>query len=81
MPIYTEEERRRARQVCEKEINRIREAQTSEQVNERGWLALGYIQAVYALEAVKVGEHCQLIKELAATEVQSLIKLRETKGQ
>lgn len=74
MPVYTEDDRRRVRENCESEIQQIREARTTEQVNEKAWLALGYIQAIYAMKAVRVGEHCQLIKDLAATEVECLAK-------
>lgn len=81
MPLYTEEDRVKARHICDVEIRRIRGARTPEQVNEKGWLALGCIQAVYELEAVSVEEHCQLIKELAAAEVQRLAELRAISGR
>lgn len=76
MPLYTEEDRVKARHICDVEISRIREACTPDQVNENGWLALGYIQGIYALKAVSIAEHCQLIKKLAAAEAQRLADLR-----
>lgn len=81
MPFYTEEDRVKARHICDVEIGRIREARTPAQVNEKGWLALGCIQGIYELEAVSVAEHCQLIKELAAVEVQRLADLRAIPGR
>ena len=81
MPQYTKEERAKARHICDAEISHIREASTSEQVNERGWLALGCIQGIYELEAVSVAEHSQFIKDLAAAEVQRLDYLRAISGR
>lgn len=79
MPIYTEEERCNVRRICENEIDRIREARTAEQIDEKGCLALGHIQAFYAMEALRVADHCQLIKDLAATEVECLTALSAPK--
>jgi hypothetical protein len=81
MPLYTEEDRVKARQICNVEISRIREALTPEQVNEKGWVALGCIQGIYALRAVSIAAHCQLIKDLAAAEVQRLVDLRAISGR
>ncbi|SAM32902.1 hypothetical protein [Pseudomonas sp. 1 R 17] len=81
MPLYTEEDRAKARHICNAEISHIREASTPGQVNERGWLALGYIQGIYELEAVSVAEHCQLIKDLADAEVQRLADLKAISGR
>lgn len=72
---YSEEDRAKARQICNLEIHRIQEAHTAEQINEKGWLALGCIQGVYALGAVSVDEHCHFMKELAAAEVRRLTEL------
>jgi hypothetical protein len=81
MPVYSEDDRAKARQICSLEIRRIQEALTEEQVNENGWLALGCIQGVYALGAVGVDDHCQFIKELAAAEVRRLTELRAISGR
>jgi hypothetical protein len=75
MREYSEDDRAKARQICSLEMHRIQEAQTAEQINEKGWLALGCIQGVYAAGAVSVDEHCQFIKELAAAEVRRLTEL------
>jgi hypothetical protein len=81
MPLYTEEDRVKARHICDIEISHIREASTPKQVDERGWLALGCIQGMYALEAVSIAEHCQFIKDLAAAEAQRLAELRVILGR
>lgn len=81
MPLYTDEDRVKARHICDVEISRIRDARTPEQVNEKGWLALGCIQGMYALRAVSIADHCQLIKDLAAAEVQRLADLRAIPGR
>lgn len=81
MPQYTEEERVKALHICNAEISHIREASTPEQVNDRGWLALGCIQGIYELEAVSVDEHAQFIKDLAAAEVQRLADLKAISGR
>ena len=78
MLIYNEEHQRTARGVCEDVIHRIRESGSVEQVNEKGWLALGHIQAFYAIKAVTVEEHCQLIVDLAAAEVQRIVDLKQS---
>ena len=80
MQIYTEEHQRTARRVCEDVIHRIREAGSVEQVNEKGWLALGHIQAFCAIKAVTVEEHCQLTEDLAAAEVQRIVDLGRPLG-
>ena len=81
MTLYTEEDRLKAHRICEAEVSHILEAHTPEQVNERGWLALGCIQGMYAMEAVSIAEHCQFIKDLAAAEVQRLAELRVLPGR
>lgn len=79
MPTYTEADLSRARSICTEVINRIADAHSAEQVDEKGWLALGHIQALYAMETLSANEHCQLIKDLACMEVHCIARLRSTR--